>query len=531
MPLHIPSQFNIAEWFVDRPTAEHPRRWAILGEPDAITYEELGALVRRAAAALRGSGCTPGERVLIALPDSVEFMAAFFGAARIGAIAVPVNPWARNIEFAYYLEDSGARFAIVHASVLSEFPLTYCSREVEIVAVGQGESGGAAQRLKYWQEWLGPDQARNSPVHPTAATDPAFILYTSGSTGQPKGAVHQHKDMRVTSESMGRGVLGLTNLDRIFSVSKLFFAYGLGNAMYFPLSVGASVVLNPGRTKVDRVVELIARHRVTVFAAVPTFYAALLREIAPGLPADFSSLRVAVSAGEPLPAEIFEKFRARFGVEILDGIGSTEMLQTFISNRPGQARAGTCGVPVPNYEIEIAREDGTPAATGEVGDMRVRGPSAFAGYWNKPELSARARIGGWVVTGDRFSRDAEGYYHFCGRQDDLMKISGMWVSPGEVEIVLLEHPRVAEAAVAGVPDSSGLLQPTAFIVCRPGTIAGGEIAAEILEYARGRLPSHKRPRSIEFVSELPKTATGKIQRFRLRTQAQAHAAGGSTQEK
>lgn len=528
MPLHIPTQFNIAEWFVDRPAAEHPQRCAILGEPEAVTYDELARRVRSAAAALRRSSCRPGDRVLIALPDSAEFFAAFFGTARIGAIAVPVNPWARRSELAYFLDDSNARFAIVHSSVLPEFPVPMSNQEFEVIGVGQTASVGA-QRLKAWEDWLGSDQAHGALPHTTAATDSAFILYTSGSTGQPKGAVHQHKDMLVTSESMGRGVLGLSSEDRLFSVSKLFFAYGLGNAMYFPLSAGASVVLNPERTKADRVVELIARHRVTVFFAVPTFYAAMLREISQGLPADFSALRLAVSAGEPLPAEIFEKFRAMFGVEILDGIGSTEMLQTFISNRPAQARAGSCGVPVPNYEVEIAREDGAPAADGEVGDLRVRGPSAFAGYWNKPELTARAKVGDWVVTGDRFSRDGDGYYRFCGRRDEMMKVSGMWVSPSEVENVLLGHPSVGEAAVAGVPDASGLIQPTAFIVCRPGMDAGAELAAEIVEYARARLPSHKRPRRIEFVPELPKTATGKIQRFRLRTQSQADA-GESTTE-
>ncbi|HEX2710802.1 MAG TPA: benzoate-CoA ligase family protein, partial [Candidatus Acidoferrales bacterium] len=338
---------------------------------------------------------------------------------------------------------------------------------------------------------------------------------------------HQHKNMFVTSRSYAHGVLGLRPDDRTFSVSKLFFAYGLGNGMYFPLSVGASTVLNPDRPKPAGVAELVARHRPTVFFAVPTFYAALLRQVDQGLRADFSSLRLAISAGERLPPEIFSQFHKRFGLEILDGIGSTEMLQMFLSNRPGEARMGSCGVEVPNYEARIVGERGQSVETGNIGDLWVKGPSAFAGYWNKPELTARTKVDNWVLTGDKFFRDADGYYHYCGRSDDMLKVSGMWVSPMEVENLLLGHSQVAEAAVVGLPDAIGLVRPVAFVVLRAGNEAGLQAERDIQEFVRTQIASYKCPQEIRFLKELPKTATGKIQRFRLRESAGAPSSTNS----
>ncbi len=520
MPLDIPAQFNLAAYFLDRPAQEHPSRVAILGEPAEVRYAELAELANRAGNALRELGCAPGAPVLIVLPDSGEFIAAFFGAAKIGAVAVPVNSATRAPDYAHYLADCGARVALVHSGALEEFlPAAAGTSLAFIVVVGElpGARHGAAvgARLLEWTAWI-QAASPDLPPHPTASHDIAFILYTSGSGGQPKGAVHQHKDMLVTGRSFAQGVLGLRPDDRTFSVSKLFFAYGLGNGMYFPFSVGATTLLNPERTRVEKVLEMVARHRPTVFFAVPTFYAALLREADRGAPADFSSVRLAVSAGEMLPAEIFEQFRRKFGLEILDGIGSTEMLHMFISNRPGQARAGTCGVEVPNYEARVVDDDSQPVATGEMGNLWVKGQSAFAGYWNNPELTARARRGDWVVTGDKFYRDADGYYHYCGRADDMMKVAGMWVSPGEVENALLGHPLVAEAAVVGSADALGLVRPVAYVVLRMGAAATSELAGGIQEFVRGRLPSYKRPQEVRFLDELPKTATGKIQRFRLR---------------
>ncbi len=526
----FPQRFNLTARFLDAPAIAHPERTAILGEPRAVTYGALRALANRVGNALLESGCGRGpdmsgqaDRVLIALPDSAEFVATFFGVVKIGAVAVPVNPFAHAADYAHYLNHCGARLAIVHSSAMAEFlPASGQRPQGAIVLAGDESTETGGVRCLKWSEWTGAasetlDAADTSPF------DTGFILYTSGSGGAPKGAIHQHKDMLVTSRGFAQGVLGLREDDVTFSVSKLFFAYGLGNGMYFPFSAGAKTVLNPERTKLERVVEIVAKHKPTVFFAVPTFYAALLRE-AEGehLRMDFSSVRLAVSAGEMLPAEIFERFRKRFGLEIIDGIGSTEMLQMFLSSRPGACKPGSCGVPVPGYEAKIVDEHGHPVDEGEMGNLWVKGASAFAGYWRKPELTARAKRGDWVVTGDKFTRDSDGYYRYCGRADDMMKVAGMWVSPMEVENALLGHPRVVEAAVVGQASANGLTHAVAYVVLRPEASGRGgegesaELTVEIREHVKARLASYKVPREVRICAELPKTATGKIQRFRLR---------------
>ena len=426
-----------------------------------------------------------------------------------------MNSTTRGADYAYYLGDSGARFAIVHWDALAEFLSAAADEQQpveQLVVVGAGRA--SLPRGVAWEDWLSRAGGR-SDAHPTQATDTAFFLYTSGSGGTPKAAIHQHKDMWVTSRSFAVGVLGLRPDDRTFSVSKLFFAYGLGNGMYFPFSVGAATVLNPERPRPEGVFELVSKYRPTVFFSVPTFYAKLLREAERCTP-DFSSVRLAVSAGEALPAELFERFRQRFGLEILDGIGSTEMLHMFISTRPGAARPGTCGTEVPNYGAKIVDAQDESVRDGEIGNLWVKGQSGFAGYWSKPELTARTRQGDWVNTGDKFFRDAGGHYHYCGRADDMMKVAGMWVSPGEVENAILGHPQVAEAAVVGLTDHNGLARPVAFVVAQAGVMAGPELARGIQEFVRARLPSYKCPQEVRFQADLPKTATGKIQRFRLR---------------
>jgi benzoate-CoA ligase family protein len=515
--IQVPEQFNIAEYFLNRPAAEHPDRIAIVGEPAPVSYGALAALANRAASALMREGIAPGERVLIILPDSAEFMAAFFGGAKIGAISVPVNPMTREADYAHYLRDSGARLAIVHEGALAAFlPAASGFPSESVVVVGDGFAGHA--KMKRWRDWIGASEEKTSarPKRSTQATDPAFFLYTSGSGGTPKAAVHLHKDMLVTSRGFARGVLGINSADRTYSVSKLFFAYGLGNGMYFPLSAGASCVLDPERPRPERTVELLAKHRPTLFFAVPTFYAALLREVDRGLTADFSSVRLAVSAGERLPPEIFERFKARFGLEILDGIGSTEMLHMFLSARHGRVRAGSCGVPVQGYDAKIVDDAGWPVPEGEIGNLWVKGGSAFSGYWGIPELTARTKQADWVITGDKFYRDPEGYYHYCGRADDMMKVSGMWVAPTEVENALLGHPAIVEAAVVGVIDAAGLTRPLAFVVVQMDAAPTPALGEELREFVRSRLPGYKCPSEVKFLDALPKTATGKIQRFRLR---------------
>jgi benzoate-CoA ligase family protein len=514
--------YNIADEFVSRPAREHPDKLAILGTGRALTYAELASLVDRVAEALRSAGCRLGDRVLIVLPDSAELIAAFFGAAKIGAIAVAVNPMARAADYQHWLENCGARTAIVHAPILGEFCAGVAGdAALDLLVIYEGTAGTekperVARRVLEWDDWL-PSHASVIATHSTVAKDAAFLLYTSGSGGAPKAVVHRHQDMAVAAQNYAQGVLGLRADDRLFSVSKLFFAYGLGNGMYFPLYFGATTILFPERPRADEIAAVIAEYRPTVFFSVPTFYASLLRESEKGLALDFSSVRLAVSAGESLPAEIFEQFRKRFGIEILDGIGSSEMLHIFLSSRPGDARAGSCGREVPGYEARILDDAGEPAAVDEAANLWVKGESSFAEYWGIAELTARTKRDGWVNTGDKFSRDADGYFYYRGRADDMMKVSGLWVSPGEVENALLGHAAIAECAVVGNADAVGLVRPVAYIVLRQSvTNTAGGLDSEIYGWLRTRLPGFKCPQEYRFVNELPRTATGKLQRFLLR---------------
>jgi benzoate-CoA ligase family protein len=513
----LPEHFNVAEYFLDEPVQRHSNRVAIAGEPREVTYGELAELSNRVGNALLAQGVSRGDRVLILLPDSAEFIAAFFGAAKIGAVAVPVNPFARAADYIHYIENSEPRAVIVHSEALPEFlPASGKRPQMPIIVAGEEHVDTAGVNCARWTEWTDAASERLAAAE-TAADDPAFFLYTSGSGGSPKAAVHRHADMLVTSRNYANAVLGLREDDVTFSVSKLFFAYGLGNGMYFPLSAGAKTILNPERTKIDRVLELVARHRPTVFFAVPTFYAAVLREIEKSDSAgNFSSVRQCVSAGETLPAEIFERWKKKFGLEILDGIGSTEMLHIFISSRPGKCQPGSCGSAVPGYELKIVDDAGEPVPDGEIGNLWARGASAFERYWKIPELTARTKRGEWVVTGDKFLRDLNGYFHYCGRADDMLKVAGMWVSPMEVENALLSHPLVAECAVVGEADTRGLMYSVAHVVLRGESKGSEKIAAEICAHVRARLVNYKVPREVRFCEELPKTVTGKIQRFLLR---------------
>ncbi|MHB8755424.1 MAG: benzoate-CoA ligase family protein [Candidatus Acidiferrales bacterium] len=525
MAWDIPPQLNIADEFVSRPAREHPERTAILGEPSRFSYSQVEAAVNRAANVLRECGCQPGERVLIILPDSLEFIAAFFGAAKIGAIAVPVNSLARAADYSYYLADTGARIAIVHVSAMPEFSRIKAPPDLRALAVsGEGGPGAlkspgpefTSVRTISWDDAWSKSSAR-CQTYRTAATDPAFFLYTSGSGGTPKAAIHRHADMVHTSRGFAHGVMNMRPDDVTYSVSKLFFAYGLGNGMYFPFSAGARTVLDPGKPKPERTAELLVKYRPTILFSVPTFFAAMLREAERGLAMDCSSLRMAVSAGETLPAEIFERFKTKFDVEILDAIGSTEMLHMFLSCRPGHARAGSCGTEVPGCGAKIVDDEERSVADGEIGNLWARGGGAFAGYWNKPELTSRTKRGEWVVTGDKFTRDADGYFHYCGRADDMMKVAGMWVSPGEVENALLGHPMIAECAVVAHANENGLIHPAAYVVLKNEVQVREEMEKEIRDWLRAKMVSYKCPQTVQFVENLPKTATGKIQRFRLRT--------------
>jgi benzoate-CoA ligase family protein len=513
----LPEHFNVAEHFLHEPAQRHSNRVAIAGEPRQVTYGELAELSNCVGNALLAQGVSRGDRVLILLPDSAEFIAAFFGAAKIGAVAVPVNPFARTGDYIHFIENSEPRAAIVHSDALQEFlPASGEQPQMPIVVAGEEDFQTSGVKCAKWSEWTKEASERLAATE-TLADDPAFFLYTSGSGGSPKAAVHRHRDMLVTNRNYAQAVLGLREEDVTFSVSKLFFAYGLGNGMYFPLSAGAKTVLNPRRTKIENVLELVVRHRPTIFFAVPTFYAAVLREAEKnGCALDFSSVRQCVSAGETLPAEIFERWKKKVGIEILDGIGSTEMLHIFISSRPGKCQPGSCGSAVPGYQLKIVDDAGEPMHDGEIGNLWVRGASAFERYWKIPELTARTKRGDWVATGDKFARDSNGYFRYCGRADDMLKVAGMWVSPMEVENALLSHPLVAECAVVGETDARGLMYSVAHVVLRAESQESEKLAQGICAHVRARLVNYKVPREVRFRKELPKTVTGKIQRFLLR---------------
>ena len=512
-PLSLPHDFNAADYFVDRNLREgHGGNTAIECGDLKVTYGQLCTRVNRLGNGLKSLGVRIEERVLLLLLDTPEFAISFFGAIKIGAVPVPVNTLLKPSDYEYLLNNSRARVAIVTDSLLpllQAIPRKDLRHLETVVVVG----GTVADTLCF--DELVRDQATALEAAPTRKDDAAFWLYSSGSTGRPKACVHLQHDMVVSTERYAKGILSISESDRLFSVAKLFFAYGLGNSLTFPLSVGARCVLESGRVTPQAVWRLLRDHGVTVFFGVPTLFAALLGDAGFPEPWDLP-LRLCVSAGEPLPAEISRAWTARTGVEIVDGIGSTEMLHIFVSNRPGAITHGATGHPVPEYQARIVSEDGAEVRPGDLGELLVQGPSAALGYWNNPAKTAETFVDGWVRTGDQFYQDGEGRFVCCGRTDDMLKVSGIWVSPAEVENVLIEHDAVQEAAVIGAVDGHGLMKTKAFIVLRPGATPTADLGAELQAYAKARLAPHKYPRQIEFVSHLPRTATGKVRRHVLR---------------
>jgi benzoate-CoA ligase family protein len=508
----LPADFNVATYFVDRNVAEgRGGAPAFHCEGQTLTYADVQALVNRTGNALRELGVEMEDRVLVACLDAPEFVGAFWGAIKIGAVPVPVSTLMRPQDYLYFLTDSRARVAIVSAPLLPAVgPALGQAPFLRHVLV----AGGPAGDYPRYEERVG----KASPVleaAPTSRDDAAFWLYSSGSTGFPKGAVHLHHDMVVCAETYARQVLDLRPADKVFSAAKLFFAYGLGNAGYFPMAVGAQSVLSPHRPTPEGVFEILQREQPTLFFGVPTLYAGMLALKDAQTRFDLSSLRLCVSAGEALPEEIYARWRERFGVEILDGIGTTEILHIFLSNRAGAARPGSSGLPVPGYEAVIVDDDGRPVAPGEIGNLRVKGDSTMASYWNKHEKTKETLYGPWIQTGDKYSQDPDGYFWYAGRADDMLKVGGIWVSPVEVEATLIKHPAVLEAAVVGHEDSDRLVKPKAFVVLKEPAATEG-LAEELKAFVKDKIAPYKYPRWIEFVPELPKTATGKIQRFKLR---------------
>ena len=512
-PFHVPDRFNAATFFVDRHVTEgRGGQVAFLHEEGELTFAGLQELVNRAGNALRSLGVEQEHRVMCLLLDSPAFLATFWGAIKIGAVPIPINTMMRAQDYLYFLNDSRARVAVISEPLLAEAgPVLSQARYLKhVVVVGTPGAGQIG-----FDPWLAKASA-TLEAEDTSRDDACFWLYSSGSTGFPKGAVHLQHDMVVCTDTYALQVLGITPEDRTFSAAKLFFAYGLGNNMYFPMRVGAQGVLYPHRPTPEAMFEVMHRHRPTIFFGVPTLYAAMLQVKEAEKRYDLSSLRVCVSAGEALPEEICKRWSERFGVEILDGIGTTEILHIFLSNRPGQSRPGSTGLVVPGYEARIVDDEGQPVKQGEIGNLRVKGDSTMAYYWNQHEKTKATLFGEWIQTGDKYYQDTDGYFWYCGRADDMLKVGGIWVSPVEVENTLVGHPAVLEAAVVGHEDTDRLVKPKAFVVLKDGHAAARALEDELKGFVKDKLAPYKYPRWIEFVPALPKTATGKIQRFKLR---------------
>jgi benzoate-CoA ligase family protein len=511
--IQLPDVFNAAHEFVDRHIeAGRADRIALRCEGRTLTYGQVAEMVNRVGNALRALGVEMENRVLLLLYDAPEFAASFFGAMKIGALPVPVNTMMRAQDYAYFLNDSRAKVLITHRPLWDEVAkvqhqLKYLKH---VVIVGEPVSDQQA-----FDRWIAAASPELEPA-PTSKDDAAFWLYSSGSTGFPKGAVHLHHDMVYCADLYARQILDIGPDDITFSAAKLFFAYGLGNNLYFPFRVGASAVLYPSRPLPEAMFETITRGKPTIFFGVPTLYAAMLATRDAETRYDLSSLRVCVSAGEALPPELFKRWKERFGTDILDGIGTTEILHIFISNQVGRVKPGSSGVVVPGYEAKIVDEAGLPVKSGDIGNLLVKGESTCACYWNQHEKTKQTIKGEWIVTGDKYYQDEEGYYWYAGRADDMLKVGGIWVSPIEVENTLIQHPAVLESAVVGHEDDDRLVKPKAFVVLNEGYTASSTLEDELKGFVKDKIAPYKYPRWITFVPELPKTATGKIQRFKLR---------------
>ncbi len=516
-------QFNAAHYFVDSHVeAGNGDRTAVRSMGRQLSYRELQDLSSAFAAGLKALDVRQGERVVFVCSDRPELLIGMLGCWRHGAVAVPVSTMLTGPELAKIVADSGARMLVVtpEFAAAAQVAAEAAPQLAHLVAVeGAALKATGSARLTSWGEVLDGGSWMAGTVVPPAATDgdsPALLLYTSGTTGTPKGAMHRHENLRAVCETYARDILRITPDDVCFSIAKLFFAYGLGNAALFPLSVGATTVLEPRRPSPDVVVERMREDAPTLFFAGPTFFAALL---ATDLPEDtFRSVRLCASAGEALPASLYRRFTTRFGVEILDGIGSTEALHIFLSNKEGEVRPGTSGTPVPGYDVELRDDDGKPVPVDTPGGLYVRGASLASGYWCRTDATREVFQGEWLRTGDTYTRSADGYYTCLGRSNDLLKAGGIWVSPAEVEERLLQHPEVVEAAVVGVPDSNELDKPVACVVLAKGASVDAD---GLVQWCREGLAAFKRPRAVLVFDTLPKTATGKVQRFRLRSLAQA----------
>jgi benzoate-CoA ligase family protein len=510
----IPDAFNVASYFVDRHVLEgNGGNIAIECGEQLVSYSDLLEQVNRVGNVLLELGVRIEERVAILLPDCPEFLYAFFGVIKVGAVAVPLNTYLQSSDYEFLLNDTRARVLVVHETLL---PLVDGAKEripyLEKIIVVGGES---REYLSFNE--LTKFASSELQAARTSKDDAAFWLYSSGSTGTAKACIHLHHDMVVCSDLYAKGILSINARDRCYSVARLFFAYGLGNAGYFPLSCGATTILSSDRPDSAGIYANIERYRPTLFFSVPSNYAAMLaHHRKEGADFDLSSVRHAISAGESLPAALFDRFKQRFGIEILDALGSTETLQMVIANRPGEACPGSSGKVIPGYEARLIDDAGRDVAQGEIGTLLIKGDSTCAGYWNRHEKTKATFEGHWFRTGDKYYQDEDGYFWYAGRADDLFKVNGRWLSPAEVESALIAHPAVQEAAVIAREDKNKLTKPAAYVVIKPDRVPDEELVQALQDWVTERLGAYKRPRWIRFLPELPKTSTGKLQRFKLR---------------
>lgn len=485
---------------------------AVIDEAGSYSYADLNERVNRVGNAMTGLGLKMGDRVAIALLDTIDFPAVFFGCIKAGIVPIPLNTWLTGNDYEYILGDCRVQTLVVSQALYEKFEPLLDKLPFLNQIIVSGEESAGHPLLSELTDKASPDMQ----TAPTTQDDIAFWLYSSGSTGTPKGIIHLQSHLVNTAVLYGIGILGINEKDIVFSAAKLFFAYGLGNAMSFPFLVGATSILLSERPTPAAVLDIIKRYQPTVFYGVPSLYAGLLADPANHLDADSHSLRVCASAGEPLPEEIGRQCEEWLGVPVLDGIGSTEMLQMFMSNRLDDNVYGTTGKPVPGYEVKLVNDKDEEVGVGEIGELAVSGPTSAMAYWNQKEKSLHTFRGRWTYTGDKYTVDAKGYYTYSGRTDDMLKVSGQWVSPFEVESTIIQHSDVLEAAVVGMIDDNDLIKPKAYVLLNTGVGKSDKLAAEIKEFVKSRLAKHKYPRWIEFVDSLPKTATGKIQRYKLR---------------
>ena len=511
--IRIPRQYNAAWDLIQRNLqAGRTAKIAYIDDHGSYSFGDLAERVNRFGNVLAGIGLEAEDRVMVCLLDTIDFPTAFLGSIQAGIVPIAANTLLTTSDYDFMLADSRAKALVVSEALWPAFAPVVTKHKTLRHVIVSGTDGKGHPCLSDLMKGVSP---RFEPA-PTTCDDFCFWLYSSGSTGTPKGTVHLHSHLIQTAELYGRPVLGIGENDLVFSAAKLFFAYGLGNGLTFPLAVGATTVLMAERPTPQAVFQRLRQHRPTIFYGVPTLYGALLASPEMLKRGELPSLRICASAGEALPADIGRRWTELLGVEILDGIGSTEMLHIFLSNRGGEVRYGTTGKPVPGYQLRLIGEDGNPVTPGQIGELQINGPSAAVMYWNSREKSRHTFMGEWTRSGDKYIETADGYFQYCGRSDDMLKVSGIYVSPFEVEGALMSHEAVLEAAVVAHADSDELVKPKAYVVLKQGIQPSAELADQLKQHVKDKLAPYKYPRWVDFVTELPKTATGKIQRFKLR---------------